>query len=494
MGMKKRNCHVALLLAGMLAIGGLGHTIWSIENQERTCIGRGNEKTVTKSYGSSAETASSAGDFSTNLSDGSYSPDSFNWSGGSGRIDISCDKIIIENGESYAEIVFSSSHYQYVKVNGQKINCSHSGDTSTAKIPVQLNANNEVVGMTTAMSTAHEITYSLYFGLQAEDSSSSSGSEDSAEKDKAKGGSGKEITATAKKMDSKAPSIPGLCFKSETEIIYSNLIKIFNYSGGYKLVEIDRTKGTADAPDKKNKTKTENSSDTTKKVSSTNEEEAVDDEETSIADQKAEVYEQNIVRYLVVPKGKEIPAGLDKKVVIIQKPTNTIYTASAQGLELMESLDLLGNIRSLGIKAEDVKIDSVKEAMNKNQEDEDGILYGGAYDDLDYKQCISQKINLVILPSDILTHKGDSSSDGKKMSLKEQRALYKKTVKHGIQLDMAILIDRSMDENNELAQAEWLKAYGAIFGAQKEAAKQYQTVVEKASQAQKDAAVKAMQS
>ncbi len=487
MGMKKRNCYVALLLAGILAIGGLGHTFWSIESQERTCIGSGKGKTITKFYESSAKTASSAGDFSTNLADGSYSPDSFNWSGGSGRIDISCDKIIVENGESYAEIVFSSSHYQYVKVNGQKINCSHSGDTSTAKIPVQLNANNEVVGMTTAMSTAHEITYSFYFGLQEADSSSSSGSEDSTEKDKANGGSGKEITARAKKLDSKAPSIPGLYYKSETEITYSNLIKIYNYSGGYKLIEIDRTKGTADAPNKENKTKTENSSDTTKKVSSTN-------EETSIADQKAEVYEQNIVRYLVVPKGKDIPAGLDKKVAIIQKPTDTVYTASAQGLELMDTLNLLDNIRSLGIKADDVKVDVVKADMNKDEADEDGILYGGAYDDLDYKQCISQKINLMILPSDILTHKGDTSSDGKKMSLKEQRALYKKTVKHGIQLDMAILIDRSMDENNDLAQAEWLKVYGAIFGAQKEAAKQYQTVVEQASQAQKNAAVKTMQS
>ena len=36
-------------------------------------------------------------------------------------------------------------------------------------------------------------------------------------------------------------------------------------------------------------------------------------------------------------------------------------------------------------------------------------------------------------------------------------------------LNIPVFIDRSSDEKDELAQAEWLKVYGAIFGCEDKA-------------------------
>lgn len=52
---------------------------------------------------------------STTLADGTYTPDSFSWSGGSGKVSISCNKVTVTNGQAYATIVFSSEYYGYVK-------------------------------------------------------------------------------------------------------------------------------------------------------------------------------------------------------------------------------------------------------------------------------------------------------------------------------------------------------------------------------------------
>ena len=99
------------------------------------------------------------------LADGVYEPDSFSWSGGSGRVSISCGGVTVSDGKATATIVFSSPNYGYVKVNGEKYNGVHDEETSAFEIPVTLNQNNTVVGMTTKMSTSHEIAYTIYIGL-----------------------------------------------------------------------------------------------------------------------------------------------------------------------------------------------------------------------------------------------------------------------------------------------------------------------------------------
>ena len=101
-------------------------------------------------------------DNSTTLPDGVYAPDRFSFSGGSGKVSISCKRVCVSGGRATATIVFSSPNYGYVKANGQKYYGSHGANSSTFEIPVKLNSNNRIIGMTTAMSTDHEVSYTLY--------------------------------------------------------------------------------------------------------------------------------------------------------------------------------------------------------------------------------------------------------------------------------------------------------------------------------------------
>ena len=52
--------------------------------------------------------STSAVNSSTTLADGVYTPDRFSWSGGTGKVKISCNKVTITNGQAFATLVFDS--------------------------------------------------------------------------------------------------------------------------------------------------------------------------------------------------------------------------------------------------------------------------------------------------------------------------------------------------------------------------------------------------
>ncbi len=85
--------------------------------------------------------------------------------GGSGRASVqSPAKIHVENGQATATIVWSSSNYDYMIVDGQKYLPMENTETATFEIPVSVfDRKITVAADTTAMSTPHEITYTLYF-------------------------------------------------------------------------------------------------------------------------------------------------------------------------------------------------------------------------------------------------------------------------------------------------------------------------------------------
>ena len=120
-------------------------------------------------YESDLSGGTSKVDSSTGLKDGSYVPDKFSWSGGTGKVQISCSKVSITGGQAYATITFSSDAYGYVKANGNMYYPDHSGGGSTFVIPVALNKNNSIIGMTTRMSVPHEIQYSIFVYLNGAD-------------------------------------------------------------------------------------------------------------------------------------------------------------------------------------------------------------------------------------------------------------------------------------------------------------------------------------
>lgn len=97
------------------------------------------------------------------LSDGSYTC-AVTLEGGSGKASIeSPAKLTVEKGSITAEITWSSPNYDYMLVNGEKYLPVNTEGNSVFQIPVTLDTALPVIGDTVAMSTPHEIEYTLCF-------------------------------------------------------------------------------------------------------------------------------------------------------------------------------------------------------------------------------------------------------------------------------------------------------------------------------------------
>ena len=98
------------------------------------------------------------------LADGEYTVD-VSLEGGSGRAKINSPaRLTIENGEAFAEIVWGSSNYDCMTVGGEKYYPQNTEGNSAFIIPVTgFDYKMPVSANTTAMSTPHEIEYTLFF-------------------------------------------------------------------------------------------------------------------------------------------------------------------------------------------------------------------------------------------------------------------------------------------------------------------------------------------
>ena len=360
----------------------------------------------------------------TTLADGVYTPDKFSWSGGTGKVSISCTKITVTGGQAYATIVFSSGSYGYVKANGNTYYPTATGSTSTFVIPVELNKNNTIIGMTTKMSTAHEISYSIFIYLSAAakaDGTTVSG----------------ETNLSADTLDEKAPEIMGLSYQSETKVEHAKYFKIYHYDQGITLLEIDQRK---DEDTKETKTK-----DT---------KEDTDSGLTPAQEEKLALYKAKIVRYLIVPEDAEIPAGLDIEMIVIQKPKKSAYVGSEEVLEILDKLNATDQITSVGVKQKNCKVEGIAKAMKAKK-----IIYAGTYKKPENKKLMKSKCDLAILSNKILP----DEKNEKKMSVEDQQKRYEELAEKFVLLDVPMIVDRSADEEKDDAKAEWSKVYEAIF-------------------------------
>lgn len=360
----------------------------------------------------------------TTLADGVYTPDKFSWSGGTGKVSISCTKITVTGGQAYATIVFSSGSYGYVKANGNTYYPTATGSTSTFVIPVELNKNNTIIGMTTKMSTAHEISYSIFIYLSAAakaDGTTVSG----------------ETNLSADTLDEKAPEIMGLSYQSETKVEHAEYFKIYHYDQGITLLEIDQRK---DEDTKETKTK-----DT---------KEDTDSGLTPAQEEKLALYKAKIVRYLIVPEDAEIPAGLDKEMIVIQKPKKSAYVGSEEVLEILDKLNATDQITSVGVKQKNCKVEGIAKAMKAKK-----IIYAGTYKKPENKKLMKSKCDLAILSNKILPNEKNE----KKMSVEDQQKRYEELAEKFVLLDIPMIVDRSADEKKDDAKEEWSKVYEAIF-------------------------------
>ena len=99
------------------------------------------------------------------LADGCYTVE-VSMEGGSGRVSVeSPAKLVVKDQKAVAEVVWSSPNYDYMKVGEEKfLPVNQGGETSVFEIPVTVfDRKMAVAADTTAMSTPHEIEYSLLF-------------------------------------------------------------------------------------------------------------------------------------------------------------------------------------------------------------------------------------------------------------------------------------------------------------------------------------------
>ena len=364
----------------------------------------------------------------TTLADGVYTPDKFSWSGGTGKVSISCTKITVTGGQAYATIVFSSGSYGYVKANGNTYYPTATGSTSTFVIPVELNKNNTIIGMTTKMSTAHEISYSIFIYLSAAakaDGTTVSG----------------ETNLSADTLDEKAPEIMGLSYQSETKVEHAEYFKIYHYDQGITLLEIDQ--------------KQKDAKEDSKSTESTDKEDTADSGLTPAQEEQLALYKAKIVRYLIVPEDAEIPAGLDKEMIVIQQPKKSAYVGSEEVLEILDKLNVTDQITSVGVKQKNCKVEGIAKAMKAKK-----IIYAGTYKKPENKKLMKSKCDLAILSNKILP----DEKNEKKMSVEDQQKRYEELAEKFVLLDVPMIVDRSADEEKDDAKAEWSKVYEAVFG------------------------------
>lgn len=510
--------------------GGNGSTNGSNNTTGNTTTKVDTKPDTESKYESDTSGSTKAVNSKTKLKDGIYKPDKFSWSGGSGRVNITCDKVTIKNGQALATIVFSSSAYQYVKANGKKYLPTHTGGKSIFVIPVELNKNNSIIGMTTKMSTAHEITYSILVYLSAADEAGDGSVS-------ADGSSSGRNFGSNEKLDEKAPDIIGLEYKSETKLDYAKYFKIYHYDKDVTLLEIDMTKDTDKDPEKlKEETATKDSEKTSTKTDSkknnkSGKKKAVkiaikrDNEDSKKSDTQsityndegeavvqtqeeiiADLYKANVVKYLIVPEDSdvELPVGIEKEMIVIHLPVKHAYVDSEESLNTMDDLKLLKKIAAVGYDQDETDIEAVNKALEKED-----MVYAGSADDLKFREIVKNKIDLAIVSSEILpgseTEKAvKEGKDGKttktdstdKKTVDTTKKKDSKTVNdvtgdseteatsvlddladNFATLGIPLIIDRSADEKSELAKAEWLKVYGAVFGCSKKTDQLYNKAV-----------------
>ena len=276
---RKHSKKLILLVIAICLFASPSSAVFSKDNDTQNCSNK------------SVVAGDAATDFDNNgqnLEDGTYKVSSFGWSGGSGRLSyIKCRGLKIKDGVAYGTLEFGSDNYDTLKVRGKSYKKEGNGN-STFTIPVNINKNTSITGRTTAMSQAHWIDYNIYVGLEIKDSKL-----------------GQKTNVSNKKLNSKAPEIMGLEYKSKVEINKAKLFKIFQYKGDISLVQVDiSSKSVLNYDDSKDES----------------------------------LYHHNVVNYLIVPSGVEVPAGLDKQLIVITSPVSKIKKLKDSNIDDYKSL------------------------------------------------------------------------------------------------------------------------------------------------------------
>ncbi|MDO4519723.1 MAG: ABC transporter substrate-binding protein [Eubacteriales bacterium] len=355
------------------------------------------------------------------LKDGVYQID-ITMEGGSGRAHVqSPAKMMIEDGNATAEIVWSSPNYDYMVVDGTKYNPVNTEGNSTFEIPiVEFDAAIPVIGDTVAMSEPHEIEYSFLFAsdsiapaaeTEEKNADETQNNETDAENQNVtdtenQTGKGEESQTDEEAEETfqqdeaeineiPVTEIPGLTYESRLELQYAKQFAVDYYADGYKLLTI-----------------------------------------------------QDTGKFLVIPEGEVVPEGIDEEITVLSGPVSNIYLVATSAMDFFDKLDALSSISLSGTNANGWYIENAKKALEDNV-----ITYAGKYSAPDYEMIVSQGCKLAI-ESTMIYHTPDVKEKLEK-------------------LGVPVMVERSSYENHPLGRMEWIKFYGALVGKEEEAEKFY---------------------
>ena len=447
-------------------------------------------------YAANTDGSTGAVDSSTALADGTYSPDSFSWSGGTGKLSISCSQITISGGKAYATLVFSSGKIVYVKADGSQLGpVSQTDSTSTYEVPVALNANNTILACTTAMSQPHEVEYTVYVGLEAAkkaaatkgstgtgSGSSAKGSGASASGGSAgsAGGNGKagesaegeetfiDENGLTLRAEETYPSIPGATYVGTLVTEYAKKYRLHFYEDGIRLIEITLSDDEESVWDAKNASDAGGTADAQAETAAPGNGDASEydaksgdltqagDEEGTASEEKS-LYENGILQYLLVPETVSLPAGIEKDMLVLKLPVEKVYVDSDTAAKIAAKLGQTVTEGRIGKSA--------------------------------YKELVKTGAELVIAsPKQLVESAGvendgeDSRSTQSAGGNQEAEEVAAAAVRqYGDMLallEIPLLVDRADEEKEELGRYEWLLLYGTLFDCPKEALDAYQAARE----------------
>ncbi len=374
------------------------------------------------------------------LEDGSYVPTLFTVTGGTGKVKITCPEVVVTEGEAQARIEFSSPHYEWVKVDDVQYDPENADDAdrdnSVFRIPVRLDEEMTISGLTTAMSEPHEIEYTLFISLIQEDKKSTAdgagddaegndGAEDSfgnaaeinGENDPADGvddgeDDGEDIPAAGKQASksenaSRPPALEGLTFVSAMETSYAETFDIYSYQPA--------------------------------------------DGSTEEVYRLIDVHDSG--QYLLLPEGsgsdksaapEKILKNLPASITVLQAPLDNIYVAATSSMALFDGAGAISQVKLTGTKEDGWYIDAPKKALADGS-----MVYAGKYSAPDYELL---------------------ASSGCDLAVESMMILHSPEVKEKLEeLGIPVFIDTSSNESHPLGRTEWVRLYGVLTGHETEA-------------------------
>lgn len=154
-------------------------------------------------------------------------------------------------------------------------------------------------------------------------------------------------------------------------------------------------------------------------------------------------------KFLVVPEGMEEPSGLEKDMIVLNRPIQNLYVVASSVMDMFQELDSLDTIAFSGQKEENWYIEGAKKAMQEGK-----MQYAGKYNQPDYERIVSGNCSLAI----------------ENMMISHAPEVKEKLNEFGI----PVMIERSSYETHPLGRVEWVKFFGALLGKEKEAEQIFQ--------------------